>query len=317
MSHLPILSTPWAMRATAAYRIATWGPGRVGCLAVPHVVSSRGLRTPARGQRTNGQPRSQAALIVKPDSVARTSPELAQPSLTPDTIQDPTSCTTAPTKESKTPVRTPNHEHADRIFRKPAFFIKSATTLKQINGLTAPEVVFLGRSNVGKSSLINALVNRKGLVKTSSKPGHTSLMNFFGLAPVPPHSSVLTLVDMPGYGFRSRREWGKFILSYLSERNQLCGAYMLIDSKVGELKSSDHHMIELLTKHQIPFQVVLTKADKAKETDPVVKKLTAELSQKSAYFVQPIMPVSARKKLGLTALRLTVLMTCNLSPSAI
>ncbi|KAF9584470.1 hypothetical protein BGW38_006340 [Lunasporangiospora selenospora] len=102
-----------------------------------------------------------------------------------------------------------------KFFLYPAIFVKSASEIHKIPDNTMiPEVAFIGRSNVGKSSLINGLVNRKNLVKTSSKPGHTRLMNFFKIG------EKLSLVDMPGYGWKSRDEWGSMIMDYLRTRSK-------------------------------------------------------------------------------------------------
>ncbi|KAG0199164.1 hypothetical protein BGX28_007524, partial [Mortierella sp. GBA30] len=122
-----------------------------------------------------------------------------------------------------------------------------------------PEVAFVGRSNIGKSSLINGLVNRNGLVKTSSKPGHTRMMNFFKIG------DKLSLVDMPGYGWKSRDEWGGMILSYLQNRKNLKRIYILIDPSHG-LKESDTQIMKLLDGSGLSYQVVLTKVDKLSRT---------------------------------------------------
>ncbi|KAJ1926781.1 hypothetical protein FBU59_007285, partial [Linderina macrospora] len=102
----------------------------------------------------------------------------------------------------------------------------TAVKPQQYSHLHSPEVTFAGRSNVGKSSLINAILRTKTLVKTSKRPGHTSALNFFSLAS-DASPRTLTLVDMPGYGYRSRDEWGKFIMDYLGGRQELKRVFML------------------------------------------------------------------------------------------
>ncbi|KAJ2861226.1 hypothetical protein FB639_005530, partial [Coemansia asiatica] len=102
--------------------------------------------------------------------------------------------------------------------KRDAKFLFTATRPEQYNRLKAPEFTFAGRSNVGKSSLISAVLRSQGLVKTSKKPGHTSTLNFFSLESSAYPGNKLTIVDMPGYGFRSRNEWGQFIMEYLSKR---------------------------------------------------------------------------------------------------
>ncbi|KAJ1649725.1 hypothetical protein IWQ61_009277, partial [Dispira simplex] len=202
--------------------------------------------------------------------------------------------------------------YADKIFRKHAYFLLSATKLGQINHLVAPEVVFLGRSNVGKSSLINALFNRRQLVKTSKKPGHTSKMNFFSLGSIVPQATVLTLVDMPGYGYRSRLQWGSFITDYLRGRKRLRSVYLLIDANVAELKQTDEQCIDMMNDLQLPFRIVLTKVDKVRDTDAVVGKITQLVQDRASFFVPPVLPVSAVLKYELAELRLNILITCGI-----
>ncbi|KAG1173233.1 hypothetical protein G6F70_006520 [Rhizopus microsporus] len=123
-----------------------------------------------------------------------------------------------------------------------------------------PEVAFVGRSNVGKSTLINTLTNNSKLVKTSSKPGHTRLLNFFNLG------NQLTLVDMPGYGYRSKAEWGDLILDYLNTRRQLKRLFLLIDPVAG-IKETDKMLIKQLDIQAVSFQVILTKRDKLSDEE--------------------------------------------------
>ncbi|KAJ1810211.1 hypothetical protein LPJ75_004251 [Coemansia sp. RSA 2598] len=104
--------------------------------------------------------------------------------------------------------------------KRDARFLFTATRPEQYQRLKAPEFTFAGRSNVGKSSLISAVLRSQGLVKTSKKPGHTSALNFFSLESAAYPGQTLTIVDMPGYGFRSRDEWGQFTMEYLSKRKE-------------------------------------------------------------------------------------------------
>ncbi|KAJ2143705.1 hypothetical protein IW142_003558 [Coemansia sp. RSA 564] len=103
--------------------------------------------------------------------------------------------------------------------KRDAKFLLSAVAPEHYSHLALPEITFAGRSNVGKSSLISAVLRSKGLVKTSNKPGHTSALNFFSLTSQAAPGAI-TVVDMPGYGFRSRNEWGEFIMTYLSTRKE-------------------------------------------------------------------------------------------------
>lgn len=124
-----------------------------------------------------------------------------------------------------------------------------------------PEVAFVGRSNVGKSSLINKVVNRKGLAKTSSTPGRTQLINFFKI-----NDDQFLMVDLPGYGYAKvpadvRAKWGKMIEGYLKERENLRGVVLLLDSRHTPT-AQDKQMYEWLQYYQVPTVVVATKVDK-------------------------------------------------------
>jgi GTP-binding protein len=146
-------------------------------------------------------------------------------------------------------------------------FIKSSTKLVQCPSVEAmiPEFAFIGRSNVGKSSLINMLVNKKGLAKTSGKPGKTQTINHFLI-----HSDQTQwyLVDLPGYGYAktaksNRKEWSVFITSYLKGRPTLCCTFVLVDSR-HEIQKLDEDFLIQMGKWQLPFAIVFTKADKVK-----------------------------------------------------
>ncbi|OAC98883.1 hypothetical protein MUCCIDRAFT_115129 [Mucor lusitanicus CBS 277.49] len=144
---------------------------------------------------------------------------------------------------------------ATRLFARPVNFIQSISKAEQAPETSKPEVAFVGRSNVGKSTLINNLTNNSRLVKTSNRPGHTRLLNFFDVG------RQITLVDMPGYGFKSKEEWGDLILEYLSTRKQLKRLFMLIDPVAG-LKETDMQLMSHLDKQALSYQVILTKRDR-------------------------------------------------------
>ncbi|KAI9310611.1 P-loop containing nucleoside triphosphate hydrolase protein [Dichotomocladium elegans] len=151
---------------------------------------------------------------------------------------------------------TSSQKHAaSAFFAKPARFLISTTHPNQIPNMTNPEIAFVGRSNVGKSSLINRLVNNNKLVRTSSKPGHTRALNFFDIG------GKMTLVDMPGYGFRSRDEWGDLILHYLRTRGNLKRLFIVVDPTAG-IKESDKQIMQLLDQQPLSYQVILTKRDR-------------------------------------------------------
>ena len=143
---------------------------------------------------------------------------------------------------------------------KSAEFLVSNSTHKKSPEPIKPEFAFIGRSNVGKSSLINMLVNRKSLAKTSSKPGKTQLINHFEI------NQSWYLVDLPGYGYakasiKNREIWGKMITNYLLERENLMLVFVLIDSRLSPQKI-DIEFLEFLGENQIPFEIVFTKIDK-------------------------------------------------------
>ncbi len=155
------------------------------------------------------------------------------------------------------------------LFAQPCDFVRGSTSIENLPPPGAPEVCFAGRSNVGKSSLANALTGRNTLARTSNTPGRTQEINFFALGPK--GYPALTLVDLPGYGYaretRSRVEqWTKLVRAYLRGRVELQRVMVLIDARHG-LKDSDHDVMKLLDEVAVSYQVVLTKTDKLKAAD--------------------------------------------------
>ena len=147
---------------------------------------------------------------------------------------------------------------------KSAEFVTSAVKEAQYPPGVLPEIAFAGRSNVGKSSLINTLVNRKHLVKTSSTPGRTQLINFFDI------NKNLTFVDLPGYGYARvpaavRKKWGPMIETYLSGRNVLKGVVVIMDIRRTP-REEEHNLLAWLEHYSIARILVLTKADKLSKT---------------------------------------------------
>jgi GTP-binding protein len=155
-------------------------------------------------------------------------------------------------------------ESARRLFAGPITFLKSAPELKFLPDPEVPEIAFAGRSNVGKSSLLNALTNRKGLARTSNTPGRTQELNFFDVG----EPLQIRLVDMPGYGFAEApkdlvKRWKRLVNDYLRGRAVLKRVLVLIDSRHG-LKSPDVEMMDMLDAAAVGYQLVLTKGDKVK-----------------------------------------------------
>ena len=147
---------------------------------------------------------------------------------------------------------------------KSAEFVTSAVKPDQYPPVKYPEMAFAGRSNVGKSSLINTLVNRKRLVKTSSTPGRTQLINFFDI------NNLITFVDLPGYGYAKvptavRKKWGPMIETYLSGRDTLKGVVVILDIRRIP-REEEHNLIAWLEHYSIARIMVLTKADKLSKT---------------------------------------------------
>ena len=147
---------------------------------------------------------------------------------------------------------------------KSSEFVTSAVKPEQYPAPEHPEVAFAGRSNVGKSSLINKLINRRSLVKTSSTPGRTQLINFFLV------NEALSLVDLPGYGYARvpvavKKQWGPMVEAYIANRTNLKAVVLLMDIRRTP-KTEEFNLIEWLHHHQVPTILVLTKADKLSKT---------------------------------------------------
>jgi GTP-binding protein len=157
-------------------------------------------------------------------------------------------------------------ERARKLFAGPITFLKSAPGLQFLPDGDAPEIAFAGRSNVGKSSLLNALTNRNGLARTSNTPGRTQELNFFDVG----EPLRLRLVDMPGYGFAEApkdmvKRWRFLVNDYLRGRGALKRALVLVDSRHG-LKDVDREMMRMLDDAAVSYHIVLTKGDKVKPT---------------------------------------------------
>lgn len=199
-------------------------------------------------------------------------------------------------------------ETARRIFAGPITFLKSAPALKFLPDPEFPEVAFAGRSNVGKSSLLNALTNRNGLARTSNTPGRTQELNFFDVGTPP----LLRLVDMPGYGYAKApkdvvRQWRFLINDYLRGRAVLKRVLVLIDSRHG-VKDVDRDLMKMLDDAAVSYRLVLTKADKIKASDlaEVITSTIAEARQHTAAHPD-IIATSSEKGMGIAELRAAVI----------
>jgi len=197
-------------------------------------------------------------------------------------------------------------EEANRLFRRPCTFLKGVVNVAGLPGDALPEVAFAGRSNVGKSSLLNALVGQKALARTSNTPGRTREVNYFVL------DDRAYLVDLPGYGYAKAPKtevagWNRLIQDYLKGRASLRRVFLLIDARHG-LKTSDAPTLELMDVAAVSYQAVLTKADKVKasELEKVVERTAKTLSKHPAAYPE-IIATSARKGTGLAELRAAIL----------
>jgi GTP-binding protein len=193
-------------------------------------------------------------------------------------------------------------EAARKLFAGPCDFVWGATTAESLPPERLNEVAFVGRSNAGKSSLVNALTGRKSLARVSQTPGATRQINFFNLA------DRLMLVDLPGYGFakRSKTEaeaWQEMIFSYLRRRARLRRVALLIDARRGVMES-DQEVMALLDRTAVSYGLVLTKADAIKpaERDRVLAKASAEVARHTAALAE-VQLTSALSGDGIAALR--------------
>ena len=201
-------------------------------------------------------------------------------------------------------------EAARVLFAHPATFMMGAVKMDGLPPVDLPEVAFAGRSNVGKSSLINALVGQKYLARASNEPGRTREINFFVL------DNKLRLVDLPGYGFArvSRTSKDKFQnlgRQYLRGRPNLKRVYLLIDSRHG-LKAPDTEALDALDTAAVSYQIILTKADKIKpaEVEAVVAKTTAQIAKRPAAFPR-VLATSSEKGTNMPLLRAEIMATCE------
>lgn len=210
--------------------------------------------------------------------------------------------------ESEAEARAALEERARRLFAGPVTFLKSAPALKFLPDPEVPEIAFSGRSNVGKSSLLNALTGRTSIARTSVTPGRTQELNFFEVG----EPALMRLVDMPGYGFAKAppsvtEQWRRLVRDFLRGRVVLKRTLLLIDARHG-MKPVDDDMMRMLDEAAVGYRVVLTKADKIKASDLATVVAATEAAARKRTAAYPTVHVtSSELKLGIAELRAAIL----------
>ncbi len=197
---------------------------------------------------------------------------------------------------------------AEKLFSGPVTFLKSAPALKFLPDADVPEVALCGRSNVGKSSLLNAITGRKSIARTSVTPGRTQELNFFDVG----DPLRFRLVDMPGYGFakapvKTVETWRRLVRDFLRGRAALKRTLLLVDARHG-IKPVDAEMMQMLDEAAVGYRVVLTKADKIKASELAEVLARTETEARKHVAAHPLVHVtSSEKGMGIATLRGAVL----------
>jgi GTP-binding protein len=194
------------------------------------------------------------------------------------------------------------------LFRAECRFIAGAAAEWQIPVCWKPEVAFAGRSNVGKSSLLNAVVGQGNCARVSKTPGRTRQINFFELG------NKISLADLPGYGFaavshKTRKLWDDLILNYLQKRYNLQRVFLLIDSRHG-IKKNDEEIMNILDGFAVTYKIILTKIDKITESSDVTQRVEAQITHHPAAY-PTITLTSAEKSIGIREVQIEILKFMN------
>ena len=197
----------------------------------------------------------------------------------------------------------------ETLFKQQTNFMLGVAKLEQLPLTELNEVAFAGRSNVGKSSLINAVTAHKGLAKTSNTPGRTQQLNYFNVA------DKILIVDLPGYGYAQApenlvKQWQKLILTYLQGRVNLKRVFVLIDSRHG-IKKVDEEIMDMLDKAAVTYQIVLTKTDKISQAalDKISRETESKIAKRAAAYVK-ILATSSEKNVGIESVRAEIASLC-------
>ena len=196
-------------------------------------------------------------------------------------------------------------KQADLFCMRPCLFVKGVASLDALPMPEKTEIAFAGRSNVGKSSLINAVFCKKDLARASATPGRTQQLNYFDL------DDKMYIVDMPGYGYakasdKQVKEWNNLVFTYLKGRPNLRRVFLLIDSRHG-IKDKDTEVMKMLDKAAVSYQLILTKTDKLNAAS--LEKITADVKKKMTSFIafnSYLFITIAEKKQGLTDVRISL-----------